>query len=596
VRSFTEASSITRLVSAPPYAFAATAAGGLDQWDLRSGRAVPLESLVQLAEPILDLAYDPGRRALWIVGAEGVARYDLATGGVTRLPPPPSGESASSFLDAAVEPSPDGGVWLGLRDGLYFADATGSWQPTAIDTPVAALHLDAAGTLLVGTAAGLMAIDPGAAPRWIDCPLARVRTVVAAPGGAFAIGEDEVGEQRVAYLSGEGCEGFRVSPARRLRDAASDGERVLLLTSEGLYQLVAREPRRQIRRLARDGMTLIPLAPSAEVGAGRLAQAPLELSPVAAEVPAGAHTVAISGREVLVGTLSLGTARISLGGDPRASPRWLRRSELARSAVHLSVVCGGERDCSLANGSGGLWRFDGERFARREGATPVIGVVEIDGSIFRLTARHGEPSIEIVRPGEGGAAASLSLPDGVELRALEAGPRGSLLVGWVAAGAAPGDPLVGASWIDLAGGGELRLDGPIHDLTRCGEHVFVASGGGVLEIGGRLRIVDGGPVLRLACDRDQRLIIATATRIARAQDGAWVELVRLTEPVRDLAVAGDDRLFLATGDGVGVWDGAKVRRYDVRRGLIDNDVLEIALDRFNRVWLRGRTGLGLIRL
>jgi hypothetical protein len=118
----------------------------------------------------------------------------------------------------------------------------------------------------------------------------------------------------------------------------------------------------------------------------------------------------------------------------------------------------------------------------------------------------------------------------------------------------------------------------------------------VLEIGGRLRIVDGGPVLRLACDRDQRLIIATATRIARAQDGAWVELVRLTEPVRDLAVAGDNRLFLATGDGVGVWDGAKVRRYDVRRGLIDNDVLEIALDRFNRVWLRGRTGLGLIRL
>lgn len=605
IHNFTEATSVTRVVSAPPYAFAATASG-LDQWDLRSGRQISLAPLATFAERVIDLAYDPRRRVLWIVGADGVARFDLDLGAVTHLPPPPANERAAAFLGAVVTPSPDGGVWLGLADGLYFADPAGVWQATGITAPVLALHQEGK-RVWVGTSDGLYLTAPNQPAEPSACDLIDVRALVDAPGsGILAVGEVD-GEQRVGHIDGGRCELYRSAPDRRWLDATSSAGQVLVLASAGLYRLTARgdDARRgRVRRLSRGGMTLIPVTPSPD--AEGLASAPFRLRAISADVPAGAQTVAISGQEVLVGTRSLGTARLGLQTEGRSQPRWLRRRELARSAIHLSVDCAeadpdsGAIDCLLANGSGAVWEFDGERFVRREGALSVAAVTSVGERRFELITREGEPILDIHEDGGDSPVASVAVPDGSELRIAAAGPGLSLILAWADAGGDVLAPLGGASWVDLERGREVRLAAagrPIYDVARCGDGVFAATDAGVVEIrGDRGRSIGSGPVLRLACDRSGHLLAATPETIARLEGERWTELVSLSEPVRDLAVGSDGRVFFATGDGLGVWSDGKVRRYDVRRGLLDNDVLEIAIDEAGRIWLRGRVGLGLIRL
>jgi hypothetical protein len=51
---------------------------------------------------------------------------------------------------------------------------------------------------------------------------------------------------------------------------------------------------------------------------------------------------------------------------------------------------------------------------------------------------------------------------------------------------------------------------------------------------------------------------------------------------------------MATERGIAAWDGKKVRRVDTRRGLAENEVLNVALDQFDRVWARGPSSLTLV--
>ena len=51
---------------------------------------------------------------------------------------------------------------------------------------------------------------------------------------------------------------------------------------------------------------------------------------------------------------------------------------------------------------------------------------------------------------------------------------------------------------------------------------------------------------------------------------------------------------MATERGIAAWDGKKVRRVDTRRGLAENEVLDVAADQFDRVWARGPGSLTLI--
>jgi hypothetical protein len=51
---------------------------------------------------------------------------------------------------------------------------------------------------------------------------------------------------------------------------------------------------------------------------------------------------------------------------------------------------------------------------------------------------------------------------------------------------------------------------------------------------------------------------------------------------------------MATDRGVALYDGKKVKRLDVRRGLLENDIADIAIDEYGRVWARGDESLTVI--
>jgi hypothetical protein len=80
-----------------------------------------------------------------------------------------------------------------------------------------------------------------------------------------------------------------------------------------------------------------------------------------------------------------------------------------------------------------------------------------------------------------------------------------------------------------------------------------------------------------------------------AFDGeTWSYPRNLAFSIADLAVTPDGKLWMATQRGIAVYDGKKVRRLDVRRGLIDNVLLDLAIDHLGRVWARGQGSIVLV--
>ena len=61
-----------------------------------------------------------------------------------------------------------------------------------------------------------------------------------------------------------------------------------------------------------------------------------------------------------------------------------------------------------------------------------------------------------------------------------------------------------------------------------------------------------------------------------------------------IAIGRDGRLWLATARGIAVYDGRRVRRVDVRRGLLENEIAEVVVDEYGRLWARGARSLAVV--
>jgi ligand-binding sensor domain-containing protein len=88
--------------------------------------------------------------------------------------------------------------------------------------------------------------------------------------------------------------------------------------------------------------------------------------------------------------------------------------------------------------------------------------------------------------------------------------------------------------------------------------------------------------------------VATPDGVGTYDGERWRFPGELRFSVNDLALAKDARLWLATERGIAIYDGKKVRRMDVRRGLVENTVLDVTLDEFGRVWARGPRSLMMV--
>lgn len=621
VRSFTEATPVHRILAVPPFAFAATGAG-LDRWDLRSGQALHLGAEHGLpGERVQSLDYDL-RGELWIATDAGVVRYDVGEAVFREVRPPPAELGVDSFEGAAVSATP-AGAWIGLRRGLFHVTRDGDWAPAGVSAPVTGLYAEAGGEALwVGTAVGLHVLRGGVARALgpaEGCDVAAVRFIAAGPDGRpVVVGQSKGGQERVAFASEAGCESYWVSPAETWVAAASRPGELLVLTDRRLYSL-HRPSGTGGRALVRDGMQLLPVPRADEA---RPQPCPFVMQAMSGELPAGAQALAASGDEVLVGTRSLGTARVVSG---RRALQWLRRGELMGEATSLSVACAARDDCYVATGSRRAWRFDGERFSLTGGGERRALAVarHPDGRLVGLRQSADGRSIAVaeIRAGEWrDLGITVETPGrDPELGFARFSPGGVLWLGLRYRDNAGELKPHGIALVDLS----LNLVTYHHEGDDPGaepeegvlpvpidaagvafspdDEAWLATSQGAVEVDGDdvtvYREEDGlrSAILHAVAWSPAGLVYVAAGGGVGAFDGTtWTYPRELGLPVNDMEIGPDDRLWMATDRGLAVYEGGRVRHFDARRGLVENRIEDLALDQFGRVWLRGPQSLGIV--
>jgi hypothetical protein len=93
---------------------------------------------------------------------------------------------------------------------------------------------------------------------------------------------------------------------------------------------------------------------------------------------------------------------------------------------------------------------------------------------------------------------------------------------------------------------------------------------------------------------DGQVIIATGAGAGVWNGMAWDFPAALRFAINDVVATRNGQVWMATERGIAAWDGKKVRRVDMLRGLAENQMLDIAVDPFDRVWARGPGSLTLI--
>jgi len=613
-----------RLVaSAGSFVFAAKS-HGLERWNgndvlvLTADHGLP-------GDVVIGLATDRTRGWLWIVTDGGVAYYDTRSESLYELPPAPAAlglgfATANPPARVAVAAAGDGGVWLGHNRGLFYTTPSGSWTATPITDPVTALHLDRDGWLWIGTDRGLVGRRPDGKTFTFGAEqgneVASVRLIASAPvGGVLVVGEDANGRQRVALGHESGWVSYKVSPNQRWVEVAALADRLVVRSDDGLYRLTAGHPDAH-RPLSRSGARLLPLAG----GNGD----PLQVDRLEARVPSGATALGATDTEILIGTGDVGVAR--LAPDAARPSGWYRRAEMVRGANTLTVHCVARQDCWLATGAPRAWRWRGNDF---EPAGPLDHVVLAlvrgpDGALYGLHRGPLDATIQV-----SSVEGDQWTPLGVELTTpgtrpevsfARFAPSGELWVGLRFHDA--DDDEIGQPWgvaiVDLALGavayhhasgdrrelarGVLPVPVTVVDAAFLGDdQVWMASREGAVRLKGDDVTVwnEGGELdsellSAVAVSRGGLVFVATPSGVGTFDGERWRFPATLHWSVNDLDLADDGRLWMATERGIAIYDGKRVRRIDVRRGLVENDVRNVTIDEFGRVWARGPRSLTMI--
>jgi len=623
LRSFSEAAPVRVIAVAPPYAFIASD-HGVVRWELNSGEGLLLTAEDGLAgDRVESMAADLPRGWVWIATDAGLTRYDTNSATFSEVPRAPSMLGLDSMEGTVLEPAGDGGLWVGHPKGLFYTDGIGQWTSTPLTARITALFRSKDGNLWIGTQGGIIVRQAdGETYRYGDaqgCGVLDVRSIVRAPdGGPLILGTAANGKQRIVMLLDDRCATFRASPDERWLDAVSRKNEVVVRTARRLYTL--RPPRRGARRLRRDGMRLVPV----KVGDSPTVRSPYVLRVLDLRLPAGVRTAAVADDEILVGTRNLGTARL-FTGRRRGRSRWLRRSELVDGASSLSVACAKRNDCYVATGSTRAWRFDGETFVPLESDNlRVLAVARSPkGDVYGLRRGEDDKHVVLARLLDGVwlrvSEIKIDTPGGQpELSFARFSPSGVLWVGLHYRDAAGELRPYGVALVDVeleavayhhasvdateTAKGVLPIPVNVVDVSFLDENeTWLATTEGAARIRGQqVDVFTEGEGLRseflrgIACSVGGMVFVASGQGVGTYDGETWDYPPSLRFPVNDIEIGSDSRLWMATDRGVAVYDGARVRRLDVRRGLLENQIEDVAIDHFGRIWVRGSRGLTIV--
>ena len=623
VRVFTEPSPVRMVVGAERFVFVATD-DNLERFDLGDDVFALSNTTKREGSTVLALGPDPERKLVWILSDTGVGRYDAQTETYDELLEPP----ASIGLDfaalekeggASIASASDGGAWIGTAKGLFYASSKGGWTATAIKDPIKAVVRDRAGWLWIATTTGLIARDPKGASAHIGAGqgliISSPRLLVELPGDRMlVIGSDEQGKERVAFGKGMAWHTYRALPDVRWEAATKRGNGAVVMGGGRVYRISPTEPN-AVRPLARDGMRLVPVT----VGA----PAEWSIDPIDLVVPPGATSLGAVDDQLLIGTRDLGTARFVMTNDGRAHARdWLRRRQMFQDATTLSVACSGVDDCWIATGARQAWHWTGSRFVAGGPDQIVLGVVRDPGGTIYAVHRAGTeatarlsridrsgawtlvPNVAIQTPGAATEisfarfASATSLWVGLRYRdGIERRPYGLAVIetasGKVAYHRTGEAAAVGKSMLPIPVG---LVDGDVR-----GETAWFATNEGVGRLAdGQIRMWTEADGLQSELARAVTIapagnvIVATGAGAAIWDGKAWEFPAALRFEINDVVATRNGQVWMATERGIAAWDGAKVRRVDMRRGLAENQILDVAIDQFDRVWARGVGSLTLI--
>ena len=617
VRVFTEPAPVRILASVGKFVFVGTDSH-LERWD-DGGSVLPLSAEHGLSgNQIVALSADPDRRWVWILTDGGLGYYDAGKETYRELIAPPASMSidfaALAREGASLASAQDGGVWLGTRAGLLYVSTKGGWTATAIKDPVRALARDGSGWLWLATKEGLIARKPTGETLHVGpgqgCTIAEPRLLVELPGDRLlVIGADEGGQERLAIGKQMAWATYRALPEVKWDAAAEHKQGAVVMGGDRIYRIGLNDG--GVRPLTRDGMRLVPVA------AGSTTEwviDPLDLVP-----PPGATSLAAADDLLLIGTRELGTARYR-EGEPRPHD-WLRRRQMFRDATTLSVACAKETDCWIATGARQAWHWNGERFVAGGPDQVVLAVVrDPAGSIYALHRAVTESAIKLSKI-DGATwtpvkTVSLVTPGAhAETSFARFASSGSL---WVGLRYRDGDErrAYGIAIIETATGKVayhrtesvvdkkakmLPIPVGVVDADVRGETAWFATNEGVARLArGEVTVWSEATGLRselaraVAIAADGSVIVATGAGAGRWDGKAWDFPGALTFEINDVVVTRNGQLWMGTERGIAAWDGQKVRRVDTRRGLAENNILDIAADQFDRIWARGPGSLTLI--
>jgi hypothetical protein len=501
---------------------------------------------------------------------------------------------------------------------LIYVSAKGGWTTTPIKDPIKAVARDHAGWLWIATPTGLAARKPNGDTVRIGasqgCTIVTPRMLVELPGDRMmVIGTDADGHERLAFGAQQAFVTYRALPDVTWDAATRRGNGAVVMGGGRVYRINEPDPTR-VRPLARDGLRLVAL--NTDPG-GKAPQ--WEIDPIDLVVPPGATSLGASADQLLIGTKDLGTARYQISGDGTARAKdWLRRKQMFQDATTLSVACSKTDDCWIATGARQAWHWTGDRFVAGGPDQVVLAVVrEPAGAIYAVHRAVSESSLHVSRIEKGTWTA---LPN-IMLTAPGAAPEVSFAR----------FPAAGQLWLGLryrdgiemrAGGlaivdiasGKVTIHRPetttdkvmpipvgVADADVRGETAWFATNEGVARVAnGQVRLWNENDGLLSEVARavtiaaNGEVIVATGAGAAIWDGKTWTYPPALRFELNDVVATRNGQVWMATERGIAAWDGSKVRRVDMRRGLAENQILDVASDQFDRVWARGPGSLTLI--
>jgi hypothetical protein len=547
-----------------------------------------------------------------------------------------------------LAPTGDDGAWAGGAAGLYRFDGR-SW--TVIDflheVPVTSLDLDADGTTAwVGTRGrGLYRVDQrgGAPMAGSDSAEGRstdasevVGTAVGSSGarvvavhGAPASAGEGRGVEKIIFLTQAGAQSFHTQPDAGLRfvrlvGGSTGGEPVLVAgAAAGEERLFTLRPLPRGESPPAGGFRLL----ASRKGAGeRYAAVP------SASVPPPDITAVAPGRagEIWFGSRAMGVSRAAA-----ERPAYLT-GDLSDDADRCTVACAARDRCYVVAGGAHAWLFDGSRFREARAGETADGralavVTDRAGAIFGVSSEPQLAGLELSRLAAGGAGADRWQPvERVPLGSLggRAGvsfatfsPDGKLWLGLTATDADGQERGLGALEISLVthetihhGAPDPRHPDPEslplpHDVTGVlfdGAATWFSSRSGMsrwqeseLRHWGENEHMSSEVCHGVDKGSDGKVWAATSAGVARFDGKQWL-FGDADGPAavvtRALARDPAGRVWLATARGLRVLTAQDAAAPQLAPGdrVLDDQILDVTVDRYGRIWALGRSGLAIV--